>query len=40
VILGTVDDPGTAILAILAATAAELAVFIPFTYRHARQTRE
>jgi hypothetical protein len=40
VIVAFVHDPATAILTILAATGAELAVFIPFTYRHARRTRE
>jgi hypothetical protein len=40
VIVAFVDNPGIAVLAILAITAAELAVFVPFTYRHARRTRE
>jgi hypothetical protein len=40
VIVAFVADPATAILTILVATIAELAVFIPFTYRHARRTRE
>jgi hypothetical protein len=40
VIAAFVHDPATAILAILAATGAELAVFIPFTYRLARRTGE
>ena len=35
-----VHNPLTAVLVILAATGAELAVFIPFTYRHARRTSE
>ena len=35
-----VRDPAAAIVAILVTTGAELAVFIPFTYRHARRTRE
>jgi hypothetical protein len=40
VIVRMVGNAGTAVLAILAAAAAELAVFIPFAYRHARRTRE
>ena len=40
VIVAFVDNPGIAVLAILAITGAELAVFIPFTYRHARRKRE
>jgi hypothetical protein len=40
VIVAFVHDPATAILTILVATGTELAVFIPFTYRHARRTRE
>jgi hypothetical protein len=39
-IVAFVHDPGIAVLAILAIVGVELAVFIPFTYRHARQTRE
>jgi hypothetical protein len=35
-----VHNPRTAVLVIVVATGAELAVFIPFTYRHARRTRE
>ena len=40
VIVAFVHDPGIALLAILAITGAELAVFIPFSYRHARRTRD
>ena len=40
VVVATVHDPATAILTILVATGAELAVFIPFTYRHAKRTRD
>jgi hypothetical protein len=40
VIVAFVHDPATALLTILAASGAELAVIIPFTYRHARRTRE
>lgn len=39
-IVAFVRDPGTAVLAILGTTGAELAVFIPWTYRHARRTAE
>jgi hypothetical protein len=35
VIFRLVHDPATATISILLATAAELAVFIPFSYRHA-----
>ena len=40
VIVAMVRDPATAVLAILVTTGAELAVFIPWTYRHAKRTRE
>jgi hypothetical protein len=39
-IVAFVHDPATAILRILVATGTELAVFLPFTYRHACRTRE
>ena len=40
IVAAAVRDPATAIVAILVTTGAELAVFIPFTYQHARRTRE
>ena len=40
VIVAVVRNPATAVLAILVTTGAELAVFIPWTYRHAKRTRE
>lgn len=40
VVVSVAHSPATAILAILALTGAELAVFIPFTYRHAKRTRD
>jgi H+/Cl- antiporter ClcA len=40
VVVATVHSPATAVLIILALTGAELAVFIPFTYRRAKRTRE
>jgi hypothetical protein len=40
VVVATVHDPATAVLTILVATGAELAVFIPFTCRHAKWTRD
>jgi hypothetical protein len=39
VIVAVVGNPVAAILAILVTTGAELAVFIPWTYRHAKRTR-
>jgi len=39
-IVTMVRGPGTAALTVLAVTGAELAVFSPFTYRHARRSRE
>ena len=40
VVVATVHDPATAVLTMLVAAGAELAVFIPFTYRHTRRTRD
>jgi len=40
VVVKTVRDPVTAVLIILVLTGAELAVFIPFTYKHAKRTRD
>jgi hypothetical protein len=39
VIVTFVHNPGIVLLAIVAITGAELALFIPFTYCHARRTR-
>jgi hypothetical protein len=40
VIVAVVKDPAMAVLSILVVTGAELAVFIPFTYRHTRRVRD
>jgi hypothetical protein len=40
VILYLVRDPLNAVILILVVTASELAVFIPFTYRHAKSREE
>jgi hypothetical protein len=40
VVVATVYDPASVILAILVLTGLELAVFIPFMYRHAKRTRD
>ena len=40
IVVSVIHDPPTAIITILVSTGAELAILIPFTYRHARQTRE
>jgi hypothetical protein len=39
-VAATVNDPATAMLTILVLTRAELAVFIPFTYKHAKRARD
>ena len=40
IVVSVIHDPPTAIITILVSTGAELAILIPFTYRHARRTRE
>jgi membrane protein YdbS with pleckstrin-like domain len=40
VVLYLVRDPANAVILILIVTAIELAVFIPFTYRHAKSPEE
>jgi hypothetical protein len=40
IVVSVIHNPPTAIITILVSTGAELAIFIPFTYRHARRTRQ